>query len=226
MIGCGTIGSGIACLLAIKGYKVDILSRSAEASGDVLLKLGRRLAELEDLKQGTVPRETDFCLTNLWEESLARADLVVEAITEDAAEKRALFQKVEPMVRKDCVLATTTMSIPLSEIFAGVLDKKRCLSTCFANPADLIRGVELATEGTHRSRCRTRRRQLAALQPRSRRHLPGLGRAHLSGKLLALGVASCRLRADRHGLPSLGHRFRVPKGTRSLPQRDGTARNG
>ncbi|MGB4914054.1 MAG: 3-hydroxyacyl-CoA dehydrogenase NAD-binding domain-containing protein [Candidatus Dechloromonas phosphoritropha] len=69
---------------------------------------------------------------------LAAAGLVVEAIVEDLAEKRALFADLEDIVGRDCILCTNTLSISVTAIGAALRHPERLAGLHFFNPAPLM----------------------------------------------------------------------------------------
>jgi 3-hydroxyacyl-CoA dehydrogenase/enoyl-CoA hydratase/3-hydroxybutyryl-CoA epimerase len=74
---------------------------------------------------------------------LKRADVVIEAIFEDVKAKRNLFKSIEPVVKKDAVLATNTSSIPLQEIGTALKNPARLVGLHFFNPVALMPLVEI-----------------------------------------------------------------------------------
>jgi 3-hydroxyacyl-CoA dehydrogenase/enoyl-CoA hydratase/3-hydroxybutyryl-CoA epimerase len=74
---------------------------------------------------------------------VARADIVIEAIFEDAEVKRSLYKDIEPRMKADAMLATNTSSIPLEEL-AGALEKpERLVGLHFFNPVAMMQLVEV-----------------------------------------------------------------------------------
>jgi 3-hydroxybutyryl-CoA dehydrogenase len=75
--------------------------------------------------------------------SMGNADLVIEAIVEQAGPKRALFAALEAVVAPDTVLATNTSSLSIATLAAGLKHPERVLGLHFFNPAPAQRLVEL-----------------------------------------------------------------------------------
>ena len=74
---------------------------------------------------------------------VVRADVVIEAIFEDADAKRALYRQLEPRMRHDAILASNTSSIPLEEL-AGCLSRpERLVGLHFFNPVEKMQLVEV-----------------------------------------------------------------------------------
>jgi 3-hydroxyacyl-CoA dehydrogenase/enoyl-CoA hydratase/3-hydroxybutyryl-CoA epimerase len=74
---------------------------------------------------------------------VGRADLVIEAIFEDAEVKRALYRDIEPRMRSDAVLATNTSSIPLEELCGVLTHPERLVGMHFFNPVPVMQLVEI-----------------------------------------------------------------------------------
>jgi len=77
------------------------------------------------------------------EEAVEGADLVVEAVVEDVAVKRALFVAIEPRVAPGGILATNTSALSVTEVMAGLSDPGRGIGMHFFNPVRAMRLCEL-----------------------------------------------------------------------------------
>jgi 3-hydroxyacyl-CoA dehydrogenase/enoyl-CoA hydratase/3-hydroxybutyryl-CoA epimerase len=74
------------------------------------------------------------------------ADVVIEAIFEDADAKRALYARLEPRMRDDALLATNTSSIPLQELRTGLARPQRLVGLHFFNPVAKMQLVEIVRD--------------------------------------------------------------------------------
>ena len=81
--------------------------------------------------------------TDDMEEAVADADLVVECVPEDMEIKQNLFRDIEPLVKPDCILATNTSVMSITQIAEKTKDKSRVIGTHFWNPPYLIPLVEV-----------------------------------------------------------------------------------
>ncbi len=140
VLGCGTMGSGIAAVAAAAGCRVvmlDVTNESATAG----------LAAIEDedrdrVEVGTF--EADLA-------KLAEADWIVEAIVEDLSTKRLLFERVEAVRSDGSIVTTNTSGIPLRDIIEGMGDRLAADAavTHFFNPAKVMKLFEVvAGDGT------------------------------------------------------------------------------
>jgi 3-hydroxybutyryl-CoA dehydrogenase len=146
VVGLGTMGAGIAQVLLeggreVIGYELDpsALARARERIEAGLAKRvdkgilsgGERDAALVRL---TLARELP---------ELAGCELVVEAIVEELAPKRALFAALDAVCAPEAILATNTSAISVTAIAAGSARPERCLGLHFFNPAPLMPLVEV-----------------------------------------------------------------------------------
>lgn len=144
IIGAGTMGIGIAQTFARKnGYHVLLCSSSVESAGRGRKKLQKYLEgrvsrgkmEAEEMK-----KILDLiCIGEL--EDCADCDLVIECIPEDLDRKRELFQNLEKICKTECIFATNTSSLSITEIGAGV--KQHMIGMHFFNPAPAMKLVEI-----------------------------------------------------------------------------------
>jgi len=146
VIGTGTMGRGIAQVCAQAGMTAllfdsrDGAAREAVAAIDKALDgvvaKGRMTA---DVKQGVMGRLR--AIGSL--DEVAPAGIVIEAIVEDLAAKRALFRALEQRIAPDAVIATNTSSLSVAEIAAGCGDPARVGGLHFFNPPPLMQLVEV-----------------------------------------------------------------------------------
>jgi 3-hydroxyacyl-CoA dehydrogenase/enoyl-CoA hydratase/3-hydroxybutyryl-CoA epimerase len=74
-----------------------------------------------------------------------RAQVVIEAIFEDADAKRELYRQLEPRLAADAILASNTSSIPLEELAGALARPERLVGLHFFNPVDRMQLVEVVT---------------------------------------------------------------------------------
>ncbi len=146
IIGAGQMGSGIAHVSALSGYKVLLY----DISGDSIQKgiatisgnLARQVAggKLEDkLRQAALGRiEAAPSMADL-----AGADLVIEAATEDETVKRKIYAQLCPQLNPEAILATNTSSISITRLAAQTDRPERFIGIHFMNPVPVMKLVEL-----------------------------------------------------------------------------------
>ena len=142
VIGAGAMGGDIAAWSALRGITVTLQDLAPERISPAL----KRAAELfkKRLKQAhLVQAAMDRLIPDVAGNGIARADIVLEAIVENAEVKRKLFAQVEPRMKRGAILASNTSSIPLQEL-AGVLARpERLVGLHFFNPVAQMMLVEI-----------------------------------------------------------------------------------
>lgn len=146
VVGPGTMGSGIAQVVAASGLPVLLLGRSNESSQKGLARIradlqkevqaGRRPPEEKEATLGRLAGGTDL-------RSVSEADLVIEAVPEDLATKQAVFRELDRICPPKTILASTTSALPIANL-ASVTDRPdRVIGLHFFNPPPVIEGVEV-----------------------------------------------------------------------------------
>ncbi len=142
VIGAGAMGGDIAAWCALRGLTVTL----QDLTPDKISPAIKRAAELykKRLKQGHLIRGAmDRLVPDVAGHGVARADLVIEAIVENAEVKRKVFAQVEPRMKPTAILASNTSSIPLQEL-TGVLKRPgRLVGIHFFNPVAQMQLVEI-----------------------------------------------------------------------------------
>lgn len=146
VIGAGTMGRGIVQLFAQGGHQVlcfdekpDAAAQGIAAVLDTLEKLAAKgrvsAADLIDIR-----RRMSSCVALT---EFAGCDVVVEAIVEDLAVKRALFAALEQIVTPQAILATNTSSLCVAEIASACRRPERVAGLHFFNPVPLMKIAEV-----------------------------------------------------------------------------------
>ena len=148
VIGAGIMGAGIAQVAAQAGHPVQLFDMREGAAAAAKVKLAATLDGLvakgklaADAAAATLARITPIAAMT----EAAQAGLVVEAIVEDLAAKRSLFQQLEGIVAESCVLATNTSSISVTAIANGLKKPGRLVGMHFFNPVPLMKLVEVVS---------------------------------------------------------------------------------
>ena len=148
VIGGGQMGRGIAQVMATAGKKVtvcDINDQVIAASKAALEKgLEKRIArgkmtqEAVDtiLSNLTFVADTEYACT-------ADADLVIESAVENMDLKKKIFKKLDEVAAPDCILATNTSSLSVSEIATVVARKDKVIGMHFFNPPVVMKLIEV-----------------------------------------------------------------------------------
>ena len=146
VIGTGTMASGIIEVCARSGYDVVFRARGQDRVAAVHSKVEASLAKAvqrgrlsEDERAQTLARITGT--TEL--DALAGCELVIEAVVEDLAVKRALFGALDDVLKPGTVIATTTSSLPVIECATATSRPQDVVGMHWFNPATVMRLVEV-----------------------------------------------------------------------------------
>ncbi|MGH3023166.1 MAG: 3-hydroxyacyl-CoA dehydrogenase family protein [Gaiellaceae bacterium] len=141
VVGAGQMGAGIAQVAAASGRHV--LLHDA-APGAVEKGLGTMRKSLERLAAKGAPHDPDEVLARVEAaDDLAPADLMVEAVVEDAAVKADVFRRADETLPSDAVLASNTSSIPIATLAAATGRPERVIGMHFFNPVPVMALVEV-----------------------------------------------------------------------------------
>jgi 3-hydroxybutyryl-CoA dehydrogenase len=151
VVGAGAMGTGIAHVAAVAGHRVvlaDAREGAAQAAQARIAKAMEREVEKGRLSQNAadeVLARIDFQWAPLGGDLSAyrRCGLVIEAVVEDLAEKRALFHALEGAVSSTAVLATNTSSLAVASIASACDVPERVVGLHFFNPAPVMQLVEV-----------------------------------------------------------------------------------
>ena len=146
IIGCGTMGSGIAQVAATAGCEVKIFDSNLSAlekSKSSLETTLARLVEKEKIDTKEKNRiENNISFAHSLSE-LSHSILVIEAIVENIDIKRKLFSDLETYVSPETILASNTSSLSIASIAASCQKPDRVIGIHFFNPAPLMQLVEV-----------------------------------------------------------------------------------
>ncbi len=157
VIGAGTMGNGIAQVCAQAGFDVTLLDIAQGALDRALATIGKNLDRQvskgtlsEDDKLATLGRiriSTDYGV-------LKDAQLVIEAATENLDLKLKVLQQIAAQVSTECVIASNTSSLSITQLAASVSAPERFIGLHFFNPVpvmgliEVIRGLQ-TSDATH-----------------------------------------------------------------------------
>jgi 3-hydroxybutyryl-CoA dehydrogenase len=140
VVGAGQMGGGIAQVVAASGRHVslhDPYPGAVERGLAAMRKSLERLAEKGGAPADDVlPRVTPV-------DDLVDADLMLEAVVEDEAVKRDVFQRADDTLHADAILASNTSSIPITSLAAATKRPERVIGMHFFNPVPVLELVEV-----------------------------------------------------------------------------------
>jgi len=140
------MGSGIAQIASTQNCEVVLCDTSETAlqkSKEKLQKILLRLIEKGRLTEAEMHRiQSGISYTTSLKE-FSHADLVIEAIIENPAVKKKVFEEVENIVEDDCIIASNTSSLSITSLAAALKLPERFIGIHFFNPAPLMKLVEI-----------------------------------------------------------------------------------
>ena len=146
VLGTGTMGSGIIQVLAQSGFEVVLRARreSSVATGiatveknlDRLVAKEKMTADEKAVIMGRIKGSTDISI-------VADADLIIEAATEDMAQKKALFAELDALCKPETIIATNTSSLSITEIATATNRPDKIIGMHFFNPVPMMKLVEI-----------------------------------------------------------------------------------
>jgi 3-hydroxybutyryl-CoA dehydrogenase len=140
VVGAGQMGGGIAQVVAASGRTVLIHDTVPGAVERGIETMGRSLEKLHE-KGGPPAAEVLARVTPV--EGLAEADLLIEAIVENAETKKELFRAADEALPAHAILASNTSSIPITELAAVTSRPERVIGMHFFNPVPVLPLVEV-----------------------------------------------------------------------------------
>ena len=151
--GAGTMGSGIALILALKGYKV-VLTDVAEdylenAKKIISINHGSLIEEnIITLEEAEDSLKNIYFTTDI--KTFSDADVIIEAIIEKIDVKQNFWKEVEEIAKEDAILATNTSGLSITAISKKIVKKSRFIGMHWWNPPHIIPLIELIKgEGTN-----------------------------------------------------------------------------
>ena len=146
VIGAGTMGNGIAQVCAVAGYQVLLVDVADAALARGMATLSKNLerqvnkgtldAERAEVAKTRIRTSTDYA-------QLSTAQLVIEAATESLQLKQRILQQVAANVAADCLIATNTSSLSVTQLAASIEHPERFIGVHFFNPVPMMALVEI-----------------------------------------------------------------------------------
>ena len=146
VVGAGTMGNGIAHVLALHGWSVALID-AAPAALEKAQKTIRANLERQARKGAIAAEAVDETLARIAmqasTDAAAGAGLVVEAVSENPAVKFAIFEALDRTCGPDAILASNTSSISITEIGARTKRPDKVIGMHFMNPVPVMELVEV-----------------------------------------------------------------------------------
>ncbi len=146
VLGAGMMGAGIALVSALAGIEVVLIDREQDAADkgkayttaymDKGIARKKATEEKKEKVLGLINATTEL-------EALKGCDLIVEAVFEDVGVKAEMTKKVEAIVDEDCIFATNTSTLPITELAKASVRPEQFIGIHFFSPVDKMLLVEI-----------------------------------------------------------------------------------
>jgi 3-hydroxybutyryl-CoA dehydrogenase len=140
VVGAGQMGGGIAQVVAASGRRVSLYDAQPGATEKGREAMEKSLTKLAE-KGGADPDEVLARVSPV--DDLVPADLMIEAVVEDAAVKEEIFRRADVALPPSAVLASNTSSIPISSLAAATSRPDKVIGMHFFNPVPVLKLVEI-----------------------------------------------------------------------------------
>jgi len=146
IMGAGMMGAGIAIVSAMAGIEVVLIDQKQDAADkgkayvenylDQGIKRKKATPEKKEAVLGLITATTDY-------DALKDADLIVEAVFEDVGVKAEVTKNVEAVVGEDCIFATNTSTLPITELAKASKRPGQFIGIHFFSPVEKMMLVEI-----------------------------------------------------------------------------------
>ncbi|EJN17705.1 3-hydroxyacyl-CoA dehydrogenase [Pseudomonas sp. GM79] len=146
VIGAGTMGNGIAQVCALAGFHVTLIDISESALQKAIATVDKNLDR--QVAKNTLTHEQklaalDKIRTSTDYNSLQNVQMVIEAATENLDLKLRVLQQIAAQVSADCVIASNTSSLSITQLAASVSEPERFIGLHFFNPVPVMGLIEV-----------------------------------------------------------------------------------
>lgn len=147
VIGAGTMGNGIAHVFAQKGFKVVLVDVQQAQLDKALQTIGKNLDRM--ISKGSITEaEKQETISNIVTDTkistgVSKADLVVEAATENEELKLKIFAEMDAAAPAKAILASNTSSISITKIASATNRPNKVIGMHFMNPVPVMKLVEI-----------------------------------------------------------------------------------
>lgn len=161
VVGAGTMGQGIAEMLAVKNIEVFLVEKTLknleDAYNSIVLSLDKQIE-----KWSITEAEKRMILSKIHKVAnlnrLEQCDMVIETITEDLPMKKDMFNKLDRICAPDVILASNTSTLNLSDMAGETTRPDRVIGMHFLHPVskidvvEIVRGVKTSEETIDRAK--------------------------------------------------------------------------
>ena len=145
VVGCGTMGGGIAMSVANAGLPVTVLESSQEALDRGMAIIRKNYAATVSkgrLSQAEMDARLARITPTLDDAGLGAADAVIEAVFEELPLKQEVFARIDRVCKPEAILATNTSTLDVDAIAASTSRPEQVIGTHFFSPANVMKLME------------------------------------------------------------------------------------
>ena len=147
VIGAGTMGNGIAHVFAQSGFSVTLIdvneAQLQKAINTITKNLDRQISKGSLTEEQKTQALANITTANDLIKGVSEAELVVEAATENIKLKLEIFKNISQAAPANCILATNTSSISITQIAAVTNRAEQVIGMHFMNPVPVMKLVEI-----------------------------------------------------------------------------------
>jgi 3-hydroxybutyryl-CoA dehydrogenase len=140
VVGAGQMGGGIAQVVAASGRRVSLHDEVPGAVDRALAGMEKSLSKLAE-KGGAAPEDVLERVSQV--DAIVEADLLIEAVVEDADVKKAIFRRADEVLPATAILASNTSSIPITSLAAATDRPDKVIGMHSFNPVPVLKLVEV-----------------------------------------------------------------------------------
>jgi 3-hydroxybutyryl-CoA dehydrogenase len=146
VIGSGAMGNGIAQVLAINGFQVQLIDVNEELLERAIKKITKsldRLLKKEKITKAAKESSLEAITTSVDLNSAKDCQLVIEAVIENLDVKVGIFEKLADICGKDTIIASNTSSLPITALARATGRAENFIGMHFMNPVPMMKLIEL-----------------------------------------------------------------------------------
>ena len=146
VIGCGTMGNGIAQTFALFEFKVklyDISLNNLDNAKKTILKNLERMVKKEVISHSELEKTSENISYTNEINSVLNSDLVIEAVTENINIKESIFKELDNKCPEKTIIASNTSSISITQLANATKRKDKVIGMHFMNPVPIMKLVEV-----------------------------------------------------------------------------------
>ena len=146
IVGCGTMGNGIAQVFAQTGFNVNLVDIDQSFLDRAVATIGKSM-DRQIKKEKITAGDKDAALARIATSTdlgvAADSQLVIEAVTEQLNVKLEIFKKLAEVCSADAILASNTSSLPITQLAASTNNPAQFIGMHFMNPVPMMKLIEL-----------------------------------------------------------------------------------